>query len=909
MNRVSVHDTEHDEYSSYIVRYGELSEYIGNDDNEVFEEVAAINPYVDAAEPVEQFQQEMHAPYADARRYFERIRDWNTPEFLGIHYKKKNPHGGRPFWHGQPVRSVEEAILKLQVINNRADTLDIYAALGTQRDTETKTAASGRAYQVALRNKENTVGFKTLFMDVDVKPDAYATTEEALQAVNDFCSYIGLPQPNMIVLSGTGGAHIYFVLDRSLPRDKWSKLAEKLVTAAHQFGLKFDAQCTTDAARILRVPDTLNFKRDDPLPVTMLRCDDPDIPVEDMEAALAGISVTPTGKSPANSASVVPEVELGPVSEKMKQAFAELTPLQLIGGGGERLRKIDEVAEHCPWIEQSLTNGGADNDNALRLLAYKIANGCYNVDETAWRMMANRATLSKEEFAEQLERSKREVTNNPKLPWVTCNAVASAGSKACAVCQHRDKGLRPLTVGAATVAQVNTLPLSDVPLPDIPGGVYDAAKAMREINARFALVDRDGEVVTIHRGREGKDDTLSKGSFDLWLKNIYVRIPSVNGDKHVPAGEWWLRHPDRPTPRTAVFKPHGPTAANEYNFWRGFAVQPQLGTDKVRRLLRHIHSVICREDKKKFRYLIRWLAWTVQNPDQNPETAIVLKSEGEGSGKSTLSEVMRRIIGVHHAMKVSTPAQIFAPHVDYLEFMCFLMVEEAVFAGDPRVADLVKDFITGSTIHINPKGRKAYSAPNRISAILTTNHDWAVPAGKSARRWFVCEVDESRTFDRIYFDAMFNDLAAGGYGQFLRFLLNVKLGPWHPRNLFRTKELREQQLLSAPPIKQWLRDCAEDGEIARWSNGLHVGSLDLGVEHTTADLYDAYCGARKASSSGGRVESRQAFGRVLMNVLGSKAHNHNVTKNGKRAPGYFIPDADTLVAAVERDIVGIDGSE
>jgi hypothetical protein len=49
-------------------------------------------------------------------------------------------------------------------------------------------------------------------------------------------------------------------------------------------------------------------------------------------------------------------------------------------------------------------------------------------------------------------------------------------------------------------------------------------------------------------------------------------------------------------------------------------------------------------------------------------------------------------------------------------------------------------------------------------------------------------------------------------------LLNLKLESWHPRALFRTQELNEQQRMNADPVNTWLAACAEAGEL--------VGSRD-----------------------------------------------------------------------------------
>ncbi len=193
---------------------------------------------------------------------------------------------------------------------------------------------------------------------------------------------------------------------------------------------------------------------------------------------------------------------------------------------------------------------------------------------------------------------------------------------------------------------------------------------------------------------------------------------------------------------------------------------------------------------------------------------------------------------------------------------------------------------------------------NILHSILTTNHDWAVPAGPNARRWFVIEVDESRTFDREYFDALYGDMNDGGYGELLHFLLNVKLGNWHPRNIHRTTELADQQVLSAGSIKQWLLSAAEEDGFTQFDQGKPIGLVELGRDYATQELYGHYCDHRRFA--GGRIESDRMFGRTLKKVLGDSAHIQHVkwSKTGSRHPGYYIPDAATLRGLVMDSILG-----
>jgi hypothetical protein len=105
---------------------------------------------------------------------------------------------------------------------------------------------------------------------------------------------------------------------------------------------------------------------------------------------------------------------------------------------------------------------------------------------------------------------------------------------------------------------------------------------------------------------------------------------------------------------------------------------------------------------------------------------VILRSDKEGAGKSIVSDTMRRLFGDIHAMTVSKPEEIVGDHNDDMDLICFVQLEEALFAGDPRTASRMRHEITGERLRINPKGRKAYGVPNRMGAIAYT--------GKKSRR-------------------------------------------------------------------------------------------------------------------------------------------------------------------------------
>jgi len=418
--------------------------------------------------------------------------------------------------------------------------------------------------------------------------------------------------------------------------------------------------------------------------------------------------------------------------------------------------------------------------------------------------------------------------------------------------------------------------------------------ALEMMNYWFFVSEVDGEVRISRIEGNGTLTHFGLDDFQLLLCNTFVDV----GNKPIPIARFWLAHPARRT-CTVVFEPTRRIHNDEYNLFRGFAIEPRKGYQRQKRLLRHIWQIICKRDRTKFKYLMRWLAWAVQNPDRHAEVAVVLMSETEGCGKSTLGQAMLDIFGQgkgRHGLLVEDKDQLLGKFNGYLETTCLVLGEEVFWAGDHRTADALKSRITASTIPIEEKFRHRRAVPNRLHVMLTTNHPWAVPAGVQARRYFVVELSDEKAQDSSWFDPLYSDLKDGGTNEFLYLLLNLKLGGWHPREVPKTSELAQQQLLSAGSVEQWLQACAEMDAVAGTAE---YSVRELGNINSTQDLYSAY--TEFTRRRGARPESTPTFGKVLTKICG-RAKRLPVIANPKRPPGYVIPKARELSKRIRRHL-------
>lgn len=122
-----------------------------------------------------------------------------------------------------------------------------YFALATFPDSE-----GGRKAEFAK-------ALRCFFVDLDCGPEKpYPDQAAAAIALREFIDKTHLPVP-YIVNSGRG-LHVYWPFDEDLDAAAWAPLARRFKKMCLTNGLAIDRAVTADAARILRMPGTMNFK-------------------------------------------------------------------------------------------------------------------------------------------------------------------------------------------------------------------------------------------------------------------------------------------------------------------------------------------------------------------------------------------------------------------------------------------------------------------------------------------------------------------------------------------------------------------------------------------------------------------------------------------------------------------------
>jgi hypothetical protein len=359
------------------------------------------------------------------------------------------------------------------------------------------------------RDREHAIWLVCIPIDLDIKPGSpnhYQSMPDALSSLFLFCDHTGIPRPSLIVFSG-GGLHAYWISNRNLTVDEWQPYANGLKNAAKAYGLKFDAACTGDAARVLRVPDTFNWKiPNTPRPVRLLQkyCTAEKIDFADSLKKILG--------QPATSGSArsrIPHIEIAPafrhlpVEPLLDSMYKDVPPLA-----------VEPILAECAWLREAHNTGGKNFDNPQWNLTTLIATFLKDGHALAHKFGNQHEGYDPEKTDELWERKNRE-RKERNIGWPRCQTIAGLGSAHCATCPHLPKNKSPVNIGFEAYANPVDKELEEL------GGTRPSD--MR-LPPGYCL-DESGRICAIQRARKTTKGFQPARLVLLWL--TVIKEPSL----------------------------------------------------------------------------------------------------------------------------------------------------------------------------------------------------------------------------------------------------------------------------------------------------------------------------------------------------------------------------------------------
>lgn len=320
------------------------------------------------------------------------------------------------------------------------------------------------------------------------------------------------------------------------------------------------------------------------------------------------------------------------------------------------------------------------------------------------------------------------------------------------------------------------------------------------------------------------------GTKDIWDKAKRRRIPE--GALKLMLGDTyplWLNAPDRRVVdmEHIVFDPAMKKDPDVYiNTFEGLPLEPDDDADKCI-AIRGLIDFLCNNDPDAVRWLTSWLAYPLQNMGAKMDTAVLLHSTMEGSGKSLfLSDIMGQIYGQYSA--TVGQSQLESSWTVWQSGKLYAVFEEVV-SRDQRYNQVgkIKHMVTGKTVRMESKFVNGWEEANHMNAVFLSNEIMPWPISENDRRMFV--MWPQRTLPPATQKAVAHELANGGVAALFGYLLNYDLGDFDERT--RPPFTYARQQLVALSRASW------ENFIVQWRTG------GLGVPYTvcrTQDLHDLY---------------------------------------------------------------------
>lgn len=319
-----------------------------------------------------------------------------------------------------------------------------------------------------------------------------------------------------------------------------------------------------------------------------------------------------------------------------------------------------------------------------------------------------------------------------------------------------------------------------------------AVKAWKDFEGKRKLTQRDVDAL-----RRKARETLSKGD-DRYagVRERYVFLDGSDSifdrDLHeiisqaamkLAVGELfteWVNDPFRAVVRfkNVVFDPTQKVDPIEHiNLFRGLplrpADQPAL-VSPILNLLAHLTNA----DDDAFLWLLRWLAYPLQNPGAKMATAVLMHGDVHGTGKSMFFEACYKPIFGEYATTLGQH-QLESQYTAWRSRKLFCLFEE-VLAGNQKYSHtgVLKHMITGKTQNIEKKFIDSWEEANHMNAVFLSNALQPFHVEASDRRFLVIWPEEKlpeeqqRAVDAV--------LQNGGVAAFYHYLMQVDLGGFDP---------------------------------------------------------------------------------------------------------------------------------
>ena len=134
----------------------------------------------------------------------------------------------------------------------------------------------------------------------------------------------------------------------------------------------------------------------------------------------------------------------------------------------------------------------------------------------------------------------------------------------------------------------------------------------------------------------------------------------------------------------------------------------------------------------------KWLAWSLKHEGDKPKWAVLLYSEKQGTGKSTLTDVVKALFGEQNTARTNGVGKLVGRFNKEVLEKKLVIVEEVEVKKGSSQANSLKSLITENSTMVEAKSMPLYVEQIYCAFLMTSNH-LPLWLEDSDRRFFILE--------------------------------------------------------------------------------------------------------------------------------------------------------------------------
>ncbi|RMG98466.1 MAG: hypothetical protein D6706_07100 [Chloroflexi bacterium] len=288
---------------------------------------------------------------------------------------------------------------------------------------------------------------------------------------------------------------------------------------------------------------------------------------------------------------------------------------------------------------------------------------------------------------------------------------------------------------------------------------------------------------------------------DVWDTVDRCIIPLDALKAAIPADfDWWMKNPKRRQIKreNLVFDPTQQADPKTHiNMFRGLPLKPARTSESADGIIALVDH-LCNGDDDIIDWMLKWLALPLQRVGAKLDTALLVHSTIQGTGKSMLfADLHCQLYGEYGA--VLGQHQLESQYTDWRSQKLYGVFEE-IFSREQKYSHTgtLKHMITGKTQRIEKKFVSGWEEANHMNAVFLSNEIQPFPVEPSDRRMMV--IWPERTLPEEIQNRAGYEIESGvGAPAWLRFLLDYPLGDFNEHTKPPMTEAKERLIRYGMP--------------------------------------------------------------------------------------------------------------